>query len=218
MVFLWIAAYGLVYLLASRLPQATHPWIVPLAMTGYAAALIGWIFHTGRSHFLGLCAIRRMPPAVYPKVLLLLMLPVCNLLTAQRFSPDLPAVFLMLSVCAVEEIFFRGFLLRSLMKWGSLPAIVLSSGIFALFHLVNLIGGSDFDYLWLQVLCAFTVGICYGAVAIELESLYLCFLAHFLTNITATPVISGAVLWFLLCIVAYGCFGIYLCRKFAGST
>ena len=79
-------------------------------------------------------------------------------------------------------------------------------------------GMEDFDYLWLQVLCAFTVGICYGAVAIELESLYLCFLAHFLTNITATPVISGAVLWFLLCIVAYGCFGIYLCRKFAGST
>ena len=216
MVFLWIATYGLVYLLASCLPRAAHPWVVPLTMTGYAAALIGWIFHTGRSRSLGLCSIRRK--SAYPKVLLLMMLPVCNLLTAKTFSPDLPAVLFMLSVCAVEEIFFRGFLLRFLMQFGTLPAIVLSSGIFAAFHLVNLIGGSGCAYVWMQVLCAFTAGICYGAVAMEQESLLPCFLAHFLTNITAAPVSAGAVPWFWLCIIAYGCFGIYLCRKFAGST
>ena len=217
MVFLWIAAYGLVYLLASSFSQTAHPWVVPLAMTGYIAVLIGWVFRTGRAHALGLCPIRRMSPREYPKLLPLLMLPVCNLLTAKTFSPTPPAVVLMLSVCAVEEIFFRGFLLRSLLRWGALPAIVLSSGVFALFHLVNLIGGSDFAYVWMQVFCAFTVGICYGAIAIELESVIPCFLAHFLTNMTAAPISDGAVPWVWFCITAYGCSGIYLCRKFVGN-
>lgn len=218
MVFWWIAGYGLIYTLACRLPQTTHPWGVPLAMAGYAAALIGWIFHTGQAGYLGLCPVRKNTAWGFYWFLPLLTLPVCNLLTAGAFCPDLPTVILMLGVCAVEEIFFRGFLLRRLARYGSLPGIVLSSGIFALFHLVNLMSGSAPAYVWMQVLCAFTVGVCYGAVAIQTGSLIPCFLAHFLTNITAAPSSDGAVPWLWLCIAACGCFGIYLCAITVSPT
>ena len=216
MVFLWIAAYGLVYSLASCLLQTAYPWAVPLAMVAYAAALIGWVFRTGQARFLGFCAPRWSVPCDF--YLVFLLLPACNLLTAKTVFPNFPSLFLMLSVCAVEEIFFRGFLLRWLLRFGSLPAILFSSGIFALFHLVNLIGGSDFAYTWMQILCAFTAGICYSAVAIQLGSLIPCFFAHFLTNITAVPISAGAVSWFWLCVTAYGCLGFSLCKKVVSST
>lgn len=218
MFILWIAAYGLVYTAAGRLQQNVHPWVVPLAMAGYAAALIGWIFRTGRAQFLGLCAARKGKISSFYRFLPLLILPVCNLLTAKTFFPGLPVFFLMLSVCAAEEIFFRGFLLRSLMQYGALPAIVLSSGIFALFHLVNLMSGGLPAYTWMQVLCAFSVGICYGAITIQTGSLIPCFFAHFLTNITAAPVSTGAVPWFWLCIAAYVLCGIHLCKELASGT
>lgn len=210
MVSLWVATYGLTYVLSSWLFGSESPWSVPLAMAGYTTSLLLWLFRTGRFRALGLRPVRRMPPWVYP---VLLLLPVWNLLTAGGFSADPPTILLMLSVCAAEELFFRGFLLRRLMRYGVLPGMLLSSGIFALFHLVNLLGGGSPGYVWLQVLCAFTVGVCYSAVAIRLGSLFPCFLAHFLTNITAVPITGGDVPWLCLCIAAYGGFGICLCKN-----
>lgn len=207
MVFLWVPVYGLVYALASRLE---HLWAVPLAMTAYAAVLIGWLFHTGRAASIGLRFPRERKIWGLP---LLLMLPVCNLLCAESICLSLPSIVLMLSACAVEEIFFRGLLLRCLMPWGALRAVVVSSGLFALLHLANILSGSGYSQAWMQVLCSFAVGVCYAAAAVRLESLIPCYLAHFFTNITAAPVRPGAVPWLWLCAAGYGCLGIYLCKN-----
>ena len=205
MTFLWIAAYGLIYTLAACLSRDGSPWIVPLAMCGYSAALILWVFRAGQARRLGLCAPR------YPlRFLPLLMLPVCNCLTAKAFSLSLPTFLLMLAVCAAEELFFRGFLLRLLMRYGAIPAVLLSSIVFALFHLVNLTAGSVL-YTWAQVLCALTAGICFAAAAVLSGSLLPGFAAHFLSNITAAPSEPAPLLW--LCIVLYGCYGAVLCKQ-----
>lgn len=215
MVSLWVATYGLTYVLSSWLFGSESPWSVPLAMAGYTTSLLLWLFRTGRFRALGLRPLRQMRLGVYP---LLLLLPVCNLLTAGGFFMEPPSILLMLSVCAAEEIFFRGFLLRRLIRHGILPAVLISSGVFALFHLVNLLGGRSPAYICMQVLCAFTVGVFYGAVAIRSESLIPCFVAHFLTNITAVPVTGVDGPWLCLCIATYGGFGIFLCRKYASIT
>lgn len=213
MLFLWVAGYGLSYLLFSRLAQVTSQWVLSLAMLAYICALTGWIFHTGQHRALGLCPPRRMPGKEYGVFALLLLLPVCNLLAAGAFAPRLPAAVLMLAVCAAEEIFFRGFLLRFLMQYGTRSAIIISSLAFALFHWVNLLGGSGFSYTLAQVFCAFAVGICYGAVTVRFGSLIPCFLAHFLTNVTAAPASAGTAPWLWLCIAACGGFGICLCKN-----
>lgn len=208
MVFLWIAAYGLVYALASRF---ANPWVAPLAMTGYSAALIGWVWGTGQARYLGLCPVRRGMPGGLYGFLPLLMMPVCNLLTARAFSPALPTVTLMLAVCSAEELFFRGFLLRHLMKYGALPAVLLSGGAFALLHLANLAGSGDTSYVLAQVLFAFAAGVCFGAAAVRSGSLLPGFLAHFLTNITAGAGAAEPAPLVWLCIALYGCYGAFAC-------
>lgn len=212
MQFLWIAAYGLVHMLSVRLSHAfsLSRWVTPLAMLGYAGALILWLFRTGQHRSLGLCALRKAAPGEYAQLLPLLLLPGCHLLTAPAVFPQLPTVVLMLGVCAAEEIFFRGFLLHFLEKHGAVTAVLLSSGIFALFHCVNLIGGSGLSYTLMQVLCACAAGICYGAVTIRFRSLIPAFLSHFLTNITAS---GGQSPWLWGCIALLGCCGVSLCRK-----
>lgn len=209
--YLWIAAYGLVYTLACVLPQQVRLWAVPAGMVGYAAILVGWLCRSGQARALGLCP----PPGKLGRGLWLalpmLLLPLCNLLLAGSFRPELPTVVLMLGVCTVEEIFFRGFLLRRLLRFGAIAAILLSGGIFALFHLAN--PSEALPAPGAQLACAFAVGICYGAVTLRLGSLVPCLLSHFLTNITAVPVTAEAVPWLWLCTAAYACVDVLLLKK-----
>lgn len=208
MIFLWIASYGLVYALANCLPREECPWAVPLAMFGYSASLILWIFHTGQARRLGLCVPRHIRCfRFFP----LLILPVCNVLIAETLSLSFPTFLLMVATCAAEELFFRGFLLRFLMRYGAIPAVLSSSAVFALLHLVNLTAGSAL-YTLAQVLSAFAAGICFAAAAVLSGSLLPGFAAHFLSNITAVPVSSDPppLLW--LCITLYCCYGAVLCK------
>ena len=112
----------------------------------------------------------------------------------------------------VEELFFRGFLLRYLLRYGAIPAVLLSSAVFGLFHLVNWTAGSAL-YTWAQVLCAFAAGICFAAAAVRSGSLLPGFAAHLLSNLTAAPapVEPHPLLWF--CIALYGCYGAALCKS-----
>lgn len=208
MTFLWIASYGLVYALASYLPREEYPWAVPLAMLGYSGALILWVFRTGQARRLGLSTPRNIRCI---RFLPLLMLPVCNLLTAETISLSFPTFVLILAVCAAEELFFRGLLLRFLMRYGAIPAVLLSSLVFALFHLVNLIAGTAL-YTWAQVLCAFAAGVCFAAAAALSGSLLPGFAAHLLSNITAAPAPADPAPLLWLCIALYCCYGAVLCK------
>lgn len=209
MICLWVVLYGLTFTLSQTL-SAGNPWLTPLAMALYTGLLILWIVRTGQRRAVGLCLPCPLGAREYLELLPLLLLPVCNLLTG--VLPPLPAALLMLSVSAVEELFFRGFLLRFFLKWGRTRGVLITGICFALFHGVNLLQGGDPAYTAMQALCALTVGICYGAVTVKCGSLLPAMLVHCLTNITGIggPALSAG-LW--LCIAAYGCYGIWLCRK-----
>lgn len=209
MVFLWLAGYGIVYALASRVPRQDDPWLLPCAMLGYACALFVWVYRTGEARRLRL----RIPRQIrWIRFLPLLMLPAYNLLTVKDFPPGLSELLLMLAVCAVEELFFRGFLLCFFQKYGALTGIFLSSAVFALLHFANLASGAELSLLTAQVLCAFAAGLCYSAAAVQTDSLLPGFGAHFLTNITAGTALSQPIPLFWVCITLYGVYGMTLCK------
>lgn len=207
MVCFWIALYGIVYILADGASQLVFPWFLPVAMLCYLGALLCYTYRTGQRRLLGVCIPRDI---CRKKLLPLLLLPLYNLFADHGSFCSITEMLLMVSICAVEELFFRGFLLRTLRRFGCAIAVVLSSAAFALVHIANLAAGGALDFVLTQVLCAFAVGICYGAIAIESGSLLWGYVAHLLTNVTASTVSTtlSPLLW--LCIVTYGGYGIGL--------
>lgn len=148
----------------------------------------------------------------------LLTLALFNFGIERGIEIDFLTVVYMISISVVEEIFFRGILLRFFIKRNKLYGIVVSSVVFAAFHLLNLFRHQDYVYIIMQVLCAFVVGICYAAIVVQYHSLIPCFTAHALTNITGFDSISSGIsfecmvgLW--VCIAIYAIYAIFLCRK-----
>lgn len=79
----------------------------------------------------------------------------------------------------MEEIIFRGFILRSMQKYGNLTAIIVSSILFSMFHL-NLV----------QFINPVLVGMLLAFIAIKSESIFPSMIAHVFNN-TITFVIAA---------------------------
>ena len=71
----------------------------------------------------------------------------------------------------VEEFAFRGMVLGTLRKFGDIPAIVVSSLVFAIFH------GN-----FVQIPFAFIVGIVLGYIVVITDSIWPAIVSHFLIN------------------------------------
>ncbi|NSB42676.1 hypothetical protein B0P06_002447 [Clostridium saccharoperbutylacetonicum] len=95
-------------------------------------------------------------------------------------------ILFLLYVCLVgpilEEIIFRGFILKSMRKYGNLTAIILSSILFSMFHL-NLV----------QFINPILVGILLAFIAIESDSIFPSIIAHMFNN-TITFILSAITL------------------------
>lgn len=103
----------------------------------------------------------------------------------------------------IEEFAFRGMILGSLKKFGNIPAILISSLIFALYH------GN-----FVQIPFAFLVGISLGMVFVITDSIWPSVIVHFINN--AYAVIANAYseeYGFALFVIYYGLIlvGIFSC-------
>ncbi len=99
-------------------------------------------------------------------------------------SSNLWAYFLFaLSVSIAEELIFRDYVLRlALKKMKPLYAILLSSVIFALPHLLNILAGAGVGESLAQVGYTFGIGLILGLLYLYGGGLLPCFLFHFLFN------------------------------------
>ena len=90
----------------------------------------------------------------------------------------LPFMVILVVICApiVEEILYRGFMFEGLLKWGAIPAILLSSALWAIIHL---------QYDWYDILMIFTFGLLLGGIRIWSRSVTLCIFLHFVMNAIA---------------------------------
>ena len=200
MVWIWIVLYGVTYTLSGLLPDGE--WGTPAAMLGYTALLLLWLWRKKKFASLGLgkTAVGTAKGCGY--FLPLLALPVYHLIAGGMPPVGLSGVILTVSVAVVEELFFRGAVQGYLLKRTSPLWGILIGGIgFGLLHGANLLTGAPPAYTLLQILCAASVGIGYGAAAYRCKSILPCICAHFLTNITAPSGLRpGGGLWLCMLI------------------
>ena len=125
---------------------------------------------------------------------------VCNLLSG--IKPDYPlpglifAVLFMALVGFAEEMIFRGFLFKALLKDGSVTvAVVVSSVTFGLGHIVNLLSGHAPGEPLMQLAYAVAVGFVFTMAFYKGGSLLPCILAHSLIDVFAVLGNNEAPLW-----------------------
>lgn len=122
----------------------------------------------------------------------------------------------------VEEILFRGLILRALLPTGIWRAALLSAVLFGGMHMLNALSISSPVYALLQVGYAAAIGFAYAALVIRTGAIWPLILAHFLTNFVGFLAAGGAgsdgpvaVREFAFAaayIILFGAYGVFLLR------
>jgi len=92
------------------------------------------------------------------------------------------------SIALVEELVFRGVLLNIVfqyMRRTKLPyvfSVLISSAIFAAFHLFNLFEGASIQGVLLQMVYTFLIGCMFAVIQIKMGSVWYCVILHGLFN------------------------------------
>ena len=97
------------------------------------------------------------------------------------------AILSMLLVGFIEEMIFRGFLFRALLKTNSvLSAVIISAATFGMGHLVNLLSGQATKETVIQVFFAISLGFVFTMVYYKSGKLLPCIIAHSLIDAFST--------------------------------
>ncbi|HJF32174.1 MAG TPA: CPBP family intramembrane metalloprotease [Sporosarcina psychrophila] len=101
----------------------------------------------------------------------------------------------------VEESIYRGIMIKILLPLGIVPAILTSSLLFSLTHVLNLLSGQSIGQTVLQLVYAFLIGIVLAQLFIKNGSIYPLILFHTLHNLIqflgkggSTAVLDGTVI------------------------
>lgn len=130
------------------------------------------------------------------------LLPVANiiLVSASGADYDLNRVLPLVISAAGEELFFRFFLLKTLLLKGSKLkpelSICIVAVLFAGMHLFNLRAGDPFMAVLMQMIFAFCFSIWAGAVLLRTDRIWIPLLAHVALNATsAADVVWTDAVW-----------------------
>ena len=97
------------------------------------------------------------------------------------------AVLSMMLIGYVEELLFRGFLFRALLKKdGATPAILISAVTFGIGHIVNLLAGQASLETVIQVFFAIAWGFIFTLAFMKGGSLWPCIIIHALVDVAST--------------------------------
>lgn len=150
-----------------------------------------WLKRHGLLKHYGLCA-ATADPKQYLYYLPLVLAASCNLWLGIRMNRSpLESGFYALSMLLVgflEELIFRGLLLKAMAKDNLKSAVIVSSLTFGIGHIVNLFNGSGADLLsnFLQILSAVAFGFLFAVVFLRTGSLLPCILTHSVLNALST--------------------------------
>ena len=106
------------------------------------------------------------------------------------FGADL---FLTLSIGMAEEIYFRGIICNMWLEEGKVRAMVISSVLFGISHLMNIAGGAGVLATFLQICFAFIYGLVFALIFIRSGSLIPCILLHALHDMCSFVSADGTV-------------------------
>ncbi len=91
-------------------------------------------------------------------------------------------VLSMLAIGMIEEILFRGFLLKAMLRDSEKWAVIVSSLTFGLGHIVNLLNGAEFLPTMLQIIYAFAIGLMLSMIIIRTNNIIPCCIFHGVFN------------------------------------
>lgn len=179
------------YFLLPGLAVVDRRFLGKLLISGLAVALIaalnGW-------RQTGLSASAGAGPR-WKAALPLLLLVILSAL-ASNFEVNGPGQVLYASAYALaigfsEEAIFRGLFLQFLLPRGATRAVVLSSLVFGLMHLANLMVGADLTGTLTQVIYATLIGICFAGVRLYIGSLWPLIIIHALVDFFPKLALAG---------------------------
>lgn len=151
------------------------------------ALFVAFIRKNGLSGYYGLCA----PKATAREMLYylpLLLISTVNVWFGYVMNKHplegLVYFLAMIATGLVEELLFRGFLFRAMSKNNLRFAVILTSLLFGLGHIVNLINGSGAGTLETvcQIFYAVSIGFLFAAVLLKSRSLIPCMVSHAMFN------------------------------------
>ena len=127
-----------------------------------------------------------------PRLHFLLWLPLCPILiwnisqiqVAELVSPSRALLWLGLTAIAafVEEVFYRGLMIRALEPRGLWKAAMLPALLFGATHVFNRLSGFDWGIVAGQVVYATAIGFAYSAYALNTGLLWPVIIVHALAN------------------------------------
>lgn len=127
------------------------------------------------------------------------------------------AVLSMLLIGFIEEMIFRGFLFRILLKRNSAAsAITISAVTFGIGHIVNLLAGQVSTETVIQVLFAIAWGFIFTFVFYKSGSLWICIIVHGIVDAFSKFALHSSnmdVVYMIVTIVVSAAYCAYLSRK-----
>lgn len=211
---IWIGIYIVLSIFADQVSDMVgiqKLFTAPL-LIGISVLLWRFIQKEGLSQKFGLTAFRGNLKE-YLFFIPLAVIASCNLWNGVRMNFSLPetVLYIVSMLCAgfVEEVIFRGFLLRAILGKKVLQALFVSGLTFGLGHIVNLLNGADFLPTLLQVGYAFAVGFLFAVIVYKGKSLYPCILTHSFLNATSAFAVERSrsntiLISMILCIISAG--------------
>lgn len=187
---IWIVIYVVAMSLAdmfSAMIGIEKVLTAPIAI-GISVFLIVWIIKKGLGEKYGLTK-GKIDIVRYLFFIPLILMVSVNFWggVALNFSPLETVLFVisMLGVGFMEEIIFRGFLFKALLKDNLKMAIIISSVTFGIGHVINLINGADLVPTLLQICYAIAGGFMFTIIFYKSGTLIPCIVAHSLINATS---------------------------------
>lgn len=108
-------------------------------------------------------------------------------------------------VSLMEELIFRGYVYKICEeKWGDKKAIILSSILFGVIHMINVLN-DDIIMVVLQMAYTTSIGIVFAIIIYKKQGIILSILAHAIINITAnlgaTETIYKEIIFAIMCVI-----------------
>lgn len=224
-IVIWVILYGIIYSFSenfSKLFGENHILTVFATML-YLVALYIFLKKQNKLSVYGLCLPKYWRKNDIGWLMPLLAFPFANIYLQrdQTILQNSWIIFILtLFTVFLEELLFRGYLLTYILgkcgivnKW---IAMIVSSILFGMFHIVNLFQGADLLYTIIQMLCACGIGLCLCVLVLKYKSILPGTIIHYLINITSSDVRKSGnhvLLCFLILSVSYIFYAFLLNRK-----
>lgn len=131
-----------------------------------------------------------------------------------NFSFILIALAFTLCVGFAEEVYFRGIIFNILKSKGLSYAIIVSSVIFGIDHMGNLMGGAGLGYTFVQVIFAFLFGLVCAEIVVTTKSIIPVMIWHFIHDFLSFTTSEDSMLFNISAVAAQSLiliiFSIYL--------